>query len=140
VFLIAWLAQWLGTRFFPEVAPPYHPVQALAASAPAGWARFGLFLLVAVSAPLVEETFFRGILYGALRRRFGVAAGILGSGAIFAILHPQLPLGFLPIFALGAVLAGLYEWRRSLLPGMVFHAVHNGLLFLFLTLLFPPAS
>jgi membrane protease YdiL (CAAX protease family) len=140
VFLVAWLSQWAGTRLFPDVAPPFHPVQALSAWAPAGWTRFGLFLLVAVSAPLVEETFFRGILYGALRRRFGVAAGIIGSSGIFAILHPQLPLGFLPIFTLGALLAGLYEWRRSLLPGMLFHGVNNGLLFLFLNILFPPAS
>jgi membrane protease YdiL (CAAX protease family) len=140
VFLIGWLAQWAGERFFPNVAPPYHPILSYTASAPAGWARFGLFLLVAVSAPIVEETFFRGILYGALRRRFGVAAGVIFSAAIFASLHPQVPLGFLPIFVIGALLAGLYEWRRSLLPGMVFHAVNNGLIFLLLTLFFPPAA
>jgi membrane protease YdiL (CAAX protease family) len=140
VFLISWLAQWAGERFFPNVAPPYHPILAAAMSAPAGWARFALFLLVAVSAPLLEETFFRGILYGALRRRFGVATGILCSAAIFASLHPQVPLGFLPIFALGAFLAGLYEWRRSLIPGMVFHGVNNAIIYLYLTILFPPAS
>jgi len=140
VYLIGWLAQWAGERFFPNVAPPYHPVLTYALSAPAGWARFGLFLLLAVSAPLLEETFFRGILYGALRRRYGVAAGVIFSAAIFASLHPQVPLGFLPIFALGALLAGLYEWRRSLIPGMVFHGIHNGIIFLLLTILFPPAA
>jgi uncharacterized protein len=140
VFLVGWLAQWAGNRFFPNVAPPYHPILTFALSAPAGWARFALFLLLSVSAPLVEETFFRGILYGALRRRYGVAAGVIFSAAIFASLHPQVPLGFLPIFVLGALLAGLYEWRRSLIPGMLFHGVHNGILFLLLTILFPPAS
>lgn len=140
VLLIAALTQWAGQRFFPEVAPPYHPVQALTVAAPSGWARLGLFLIVAVTAPLWEEIFFRGVLYGALRRRFGVTAGCVGSTALFSLLHPQLPLGFLPIFFLGAFLAALYEWRRSLLPGIVLHAINNGLIFLFLTLLFPAAN
>ena len=88
-------------------------------------------------APFFEELFFRGALYGALRRRFGAALGVLASAALFAALHPQLPLGFLPIFFLGAVFAVIYEWRQSLIPGMVFHGVHNGLLFLLMHLLFP---
>jgi membrane protease YdiL (CAAX protease family) len=140
LILVAMLTEWAGRRFFPEIAPPFHPVQALTAAAPSGWARLGLFLLVAVGAPLWEEIFFRGVLYGALRRRFGVAAGCVASATLFSLLHPQLPLGFLPIFFLGAMLALLYEWRRSLVPGMVLHALNNGLIFLFLILLFPPAS
>src|SRR5262249_25370707 len=119
------LARWLGQRFFPHVAPPFHPIDALTLTAPSGWFRFGLFVVAAVGAPFLEETFFRGMLYGALRRRFGITTGLMASAAVFAGLHPQLPLGFLPIFVLGVALATLYEWRQSLIPGMVLHALNN---------------
>lgn len=132
------LAGWLGRRFFPQVAPPFHPIEAMAAAAPSGWVRFALLVIAAVGAPILEEIFFRGLLYGALRRRFGIAAGVLLSAVVFSLLHPQLPLGFLPIFVLGAVFALLYEWRQSLIPGMVMHALNNGLIWIYLNLLFPP--
>jgi membrane protease YdiL (CAAX protease family) len=139
LLLVAVLTQWAGRQFFPEVAPPFHPVQALTVGAPSPWARVALFLIVAVFAPVWEEIFFRGVLQGALRRRFGAALSVLTSAAIFAALHPQLPLGFLPIFLIGAFLGGIYEWRRSLLPAIVLHAINNGVIFLLLTLLFPPS-
>jgi membrane protease YdiL (CAAX protease family) len=134
----AYLSQWLGRRFFPEVEPPFHPIQAITAAAPGGWVRFAILAVVAVGAPLLEEFFFRGLLYGALRRRFGIAVGVLASAAVFSLLHPQLPLGFLPIFVLGAVFAAVYEWRQSLVPGMVMHALNNGFVWVALNLLFPP--
>src|SRR5262249_27457942 len=99
--------------------------------------RLALLVIAAVGAPFFEELFFRGVLYGALRRRFGVGVGIAGSAGLFAALHPQLPLGFLPLFFLGAVLAALYEWRKSLVPGMLFHMIQNSFVFLILNLLFP---
>jgi membrane protease YdiL (CAAX protease family) len=132
------LASWLGRRFFPDVAPPFHPIQAMTAAAPGGWVRFALLLVVVVGAPVLEEIFFRGLLHGGLRRRFGVATGIVGSATVFSLLHPQLPLGFLPIFVLAAVFAVLYEWRQSLVPGMVMHAVNNGMIWIYLNVLFPP--
>lgn len=88
-----------------------------------------LFLLATIVAPVVEETFFRGILFRALRARFGVWAGIILSAAAFGLVHP-LPTGFFPIFALGAVFAMLVQARESLLPSMVAHALHNGGVFL----------
>jgi membrane protease YdiL (CAAX protease family) len=134
----AYLSQWLGRRFFPEVEPPFHPIQGIAAGAPSGWVRLATFVVVAVGAPLLEEFFFRGLLYGALRRRFGIATGLVASAAVFSLLHPQLPLGFLPIFVLGAVFAAVTEWRQSLIPGIVMHALNNGFIWLALNLLFPP--
>jgi hypothetical protein len=139
LLVVATVSEWIGRRFFPDVAPPFHPlVHTWALAAPSGWTRVGILLMVAVGAPLLEEIFFRGVLYTALRRRFGIAAGLLGSATVFALLHPQVPLGFLPLFFLGVVLAALYEWRRSLIPGMTLHAVQNGMIFVLLSLMFPP--
>jgi hypothetical protein len=137
---VANFSQWLGQRFFPNLAPPFHPILALTAGTREWWLRLALFAIAAIGAPFFEEMFFRGTLFGALRRRFGIAAGALLSATLFASLHPQFPLGFPPLFFLGAVFALLYEWRQSLVPGMTFHAVHNGFLFLVLNIFFPPGG
>jgi membrane protease YdiL (CAAX protease family) len=137
LFAAALVTESLTRRFFPSVTPPYHPIQGLMLASPGPWVRAGLFALAAVGAPLFEEIFFRGALHGALRRRFGGLAGALLSAAVFAILHPQLPLGFIPIFLLGLSFSLLYEWRGSLVPGMVMHACNNGVIFLLMTAMFP---
>jgi membrane protease YdiL (CAAX protease family)/tetratricopeptide (TPR) repeat protein len=139
-YLVNWLTQTLSDRFFPNIAPPYHPLQGMTATSGSPEIRIALFVAAVIGAPLLEEIFFRGALYGGLRRKYGVALGIVASSAFFAILHPQLPLGFLPIAFLGATFCVLYEWRRSLVPGMVAHAVNNGVAFLMLNLLFPRQS
>lgn len=86
------------------------------------------FLLAAVAAPIVEETMFRGLLYSALRDRFGILGAAMLSAALFSLVHPTLPGGFLTIWAIGIALALVYERRGSLLPGMILHGIHNGLI------------
>lgn len=135
--IIGAITQQVSQRYFPNIAPPFHPLGLYTATSGSWEVRLALFLAAAVGAPLVEETFFRGALFGALRRRFGRWPGILLSSAFFAILHPQLPLGFLPIAAIGAGFALLADWRQSLVPGMIAHGINNGLIFLFMMLLFP---
>jgi membrane protease YdiL (CAAX protease family) len=51
-----------------------------------------LFMLMAVLiAPVIEETIFRGYIYPVIARRFGVTAGVIGTGVLFGLLHaPQL--------------------------------------------------
>jgi len=137
VFLVGFLIQFVTSAVFPRLSPPYHPLQGLTATSSSNEIRWALGLAAVVGAPLLEETFFRGALYGALRRRWGIGAALLGSSAFFALLHPQLPLGFIPIALLGAGFAALYEWRQSLVPAMVAHALNNGLIFWMLNLLFP---
>jgi len=136
-FLIAALTKVLSDRYFPFVAPPYHPLQGMTATSTSPEIRAALFIAAVVGAPVLEEIFFRGALFGALRRRFGFWPGLLGSAGVFAVLHPQLPLGFLPIAVLGAAFAVLYHWRQSLVAPMVVHAINNGLAFGMMNLLFP---
>jgi membrane protease YdiL (CAAX protease family) len=138
--LVGLITSFVSDRFFPNIPPPYHPLQGLTATSTSPEIRGALFLAAVVGAPFMEEIFFRGALFGALRRRYGFWVGMALSSAFFAILHPQLPLGFLPIAALAAAFSGLYEWRRSLVPNMVVHALNNGLVFLMLTLMFPRAG
>ncbi len=99
------------------------------------WAVVGTALFVCAIAPMCEETFFRGFLFGVLRRlplRIGrhelgpwVAAVIVAI--LFGLAHagsanPEylVPLGFL------GFLLCLVRWRtRSLYPGMVLHSGNN---------------
>lgn len=84
-----------------------------------GW----ILLLVCVVVPIGEEIFFRGFVYGALRR-WGVAMATGLSAMFFAAVHQQV-VHFLPIFVLGVILALLYERTRSLVGAVAVHAVNN---------------
>jgi len=94
-----------------------------------------IFTQAVVMAPLVEETLFRGIFFRALTPRAGRIGALLIASAVFALLHPQLPLGFLGIFVLGALFNTLYLLRGSLIPSMVAHAINNGAILLFVMLI-----
>ena len=76
-------------------------------------------------APVLEELLFRGVLYGTLRLRFGPVAATLGSAAIFALAHGYGTVGFASVLMSGVLWAVAYERTRSLLPGMLAHAVNN---------------
>jgi membrane protease YdiL (CAAX protease family) len=51
------------------------------------WPRLGKVLLAAVSVPLIEETFFRGIVLGILQRTGRKLPSILAVSALFAAVH-----------------------------------------------------
>ena len=76
--------------------------------------------------PFAEELFFRGVLYGWLRRRytFWIAAAV--SALVFAIAHADIAIG-LSNLILGLVLAWVYERSQSLWVPVAVHAVNNSL-------------
>jgi len=90
------------------------------------YANLGLWTLplALIAAPVFEEFIFRGLIFGGLRRSFGVWPATLASAAIFAIVHPAFSI--IPVFILGACAALVYERSRSLLAPMIVHAVYNG--------------
>jgi membrane protease YdiL (CAAX protease family) len=111
-------------------ATPSHPVQDMPMEALAD--RLQIFLLAAVWAPVVEETMFRGALFHHLRGRFGWWVSTIVVSVVFAVIHPQ---GWTTVPALAAVafvLAGIREWRASIIGPMTAHAIHNGTLILVL--------
>jgi membrane protease YdiL (CAAX protease family) len=117
------LSAWLFQRF----STPVHPTMAQMALLQTPLDKCLLLLETAIAAPIVEEMMFRGLLYPAMRERWGRTRGILLSAAIFAIVHPTLPGQFLPLWTLGIGLTLAYERRGSLLPGIVMHGLNNSL-------------
>lgn len=83
-----------------------------------------LAAVVAIVVPIGEELFFRGLVFGALRRAMPRPAAVIVSAALFAAAHLQ-PVEFLPIFILGTILAYLYDMTGSLVPGMIAHGINN---------------
>jgi len=122
----------LLTRLLRHVSTPEHPITPMVTGG--GAALVAAFVLAVVVAPVIEETFFRGMLYNALRANMGVWPAALLSGAIFAIIHPQLPAGFPPLMVLGTLLAILREKTGSLIPSMVCHAINNTVALVFVLL------
>jgi membrane protease YdiL (CAAX protease family) len=92
-----------------------------------------LFLLVGIAAPFFEEIFFRGVMLTSFRTKWAPLTAVVLSAATFALMHPVN--GFLPIFGIGLVLAGLTYERKSLLAPMVAHSLNNIVAFLLLLLL-----
>lgn len=85
-----------------------------------------LVLFVAVLGPIIEEVFFRGFSYQALRRKLGRWPSILLTSLLFAALHGNFTV-FLPIMGLGVLLAYVFETSGSLVPCFTIHICQNGL-------------
>jgi uncharacterized protein len=93
------------------------------------------YLMLGVLAPFCEEIMFRGFLYGALRAKLGSRLATVASAALFALLHFDRG-GLLMLFAIGLVLAAVYERTRALVPAMVAHALWNCGSFTFALIMF----
>lgn len=88
-----------------------------------------LLIVMFTLGPLAEELFFRGLLYNLLRRRIGPLAAAVLQAFIFMLVHYKWPeTGIVPlstIFFAGVVLAGVYEWRKSLWGPIALHVLTN---------------
>jgi membrane protease YdiL (CAAX protease family) len=83
-------------------------------------------VLTGVLSPIVEEIYFRGLLYASLRRGVGAMVATGASSFVFAILHLESGLFFgILYFGVGAILAIIFERRRSLFPCIAFHVAQN---------------
>lgn len=89
--------------------------------------------MVSFIGPVVEEVFFRGFFYSALKKNLNAIKAILISAVIFSLLHTNL-MAFAPIVVLGMFLAYLREKTGSLIPSICVHIIHNAALtgFMFL--------
>lgn len=97
----------------------------------------GAAAFVCVVAPLAEEFFFRGFIFGALRRwHFTLAGHDLGTwaaavvtGLLFGLVHAgsASPQYLIPLGLFGFVLCLVRWWTGSLYPCMALHSVNNSL-------------
>ena len=134
--LLVWLGGYMGMvpvivasglishALLPQEKMSSNPILYVLLSNESMQYRLLLGLLLTVYAPLMEEILFRGVLYRTLRIKFTPLFAISLSAFIFAFLHSD-PLGFLPIFSIGFVLAFIAERSGTLFPGMLIHSLWN---------------
>lgn len=84
-----------------------------------------LFLVALVPA-ICEEVTFRGVVLGGLRRSGSRAVAVVGSAVVFGLFHIN-PYHVVSAAAVGLVLAYVALESGSIVPGMILHAVNNGL-------------
>lgn len=84
-----------------------------------------VFVLFALTPAICEELLFRGLLLAGLRK-LGPTAAVAISALLFGLAHGSV-YRLLPTAFLGVII-GLTRLRtRSILPGMIIHALNNGL-------------
>lgn len=90
-----------------------------------------LYFVAAGAAPLIEEPMFRGVLFPAFQRLMASpTAAIIASGFVFAVVHPQGPLLWLPLALIGMTGAVLTRQTGSLIPAILMHFLHNSTIYL----------
>jgi membrane protease YdiL (CAAX protease family) len=89
----------------------------------------GLFMVsaalsVAVAAPIVEEVFFRGLLYPFFKRFCGVVPAACLTGAAFGAIHFSAA-AFFPLALFGVYLCLIYEKTGDIRAPVLTHCLHN---------------
>ncbi|GAA3679513.1 type II CAAX endopeptidase family protein [Streptomyces iranensis] len=82
-------------------------------------------LFIAVLTPIGEEFAFRGVISTALNR-YGAWVSVIGSTVIFALAH-GINLAMIPALVVGTINGILLVRTKSVWPGVIVHAVNNGL-------------
>jgi len=94
--------------------------------------------MATATAPLVEEVVYRGVLYSAFQRTFGIAFAVVIVTFLFALVHvPQYYPSFSTIFLLtllSLILTLIRVRTNNLLPCIILHTIFNGFQSIFLVL------
>jgi membrane protease YdiL (CAAX protease family) len=121
--LCALAATWL-LRVVPS--SPGEPPITLFVARPSGALAFGV---LALSAPLAEELFFRGFVQSAATHALGRAGAVAVSAGLFTLAHAQQAWGawggLAAVAWLGVVLALLRASTRSSAATMLAHLAYN---------------
>jgi uncharacterized protein len=84
-----------------------------------------LIVAAACVVPLVEELFFRGAIFGGLRRSQGAVGAAVATAACFVITHVDVTL-WPSLILVSIVLSHLRIASGSLLPCLALHVGFNG--------------
>lgn len=92
-----------------------------------------ILLSLAITPAVCEEFYFRGYLMGALQKSTRPVTAIVASALLFGAFHVIATSAlsterFLPSTLMGLILGWVCYRTGSVLPGMLLHATHNGLL------------
>jgi membrane protease YdiL (CAAX protease family) len=98
-----------------------------------GWFMVSAALSVAVAAPVVEEVFFRGLLYPFFKRFCGALPAACLTGVAFGAIHFSAA-AFFPLALFGAYLCLIYEKTGDIRAPVLTHCLHNLAMFCLIAL------
>jgi membrane protease YdiL (CAAX protease family) len=130
------LAFYVLTAVYAAIVDP-QAEQDVTDSLGAGDSTLGLIAagtMVIVVAPFVEELFFRGFFYRALRTRYPIALAATIDGLVFGLIHFNFEgadalLILPPLVFLGVIFCLVYEKTKSLWAVIGMHAFNNTVAF-----------
>jgi sodium transport system permease protein len=117
-----------------DVAKALEGSSAVLASLKQARENMGWWVLAVVIVPaILEEFFFRGLLFNALKAHAGPLVTIGVSGLLFGLTHILIDsaLGLerlIPSTLLGLILGAVCWYSGSLWPSVILHVVHNAIL------------
>ena len=88
------------------------------------------FSMIALLPALCEETLFRGVLQSTLEKHLkNKLHAIVFTAIVFGAFHMS-PYRFIPTMIIGLYLGYLAQRSKSIFPGMLVHAINNGLVYI----------
>lgn len=84
------------------------------------------FVTLVIIAPFAEEIFFRGYIYGKLKRYIPTWLAIVVVSIMFGAAHGQWNVGVMT-FIMSLFMCGLRDLTGSLWPAIVLHMTRNGI-------------
>ncbi len=111
------------------------PLLALLPAVPELTARgWPLLVSAVVLAPIFEEIICRGVIFEALRTKYGLFLAMIISSLLFGLMHIPAPAMVLNAFFMGLILCYFYISSRSLIAPIILHMLNNGLAYVFILL------
>ena len=119
------LGEWIQ-QLYP-FSPASQQMQEVMAGLFEGAPLLAVILFLAVTPALCEELAFRGFIQTSLEQRLKPYTAILVTSFFFAVTHGMLQQSLSAFF--GGIVIGVIAWRTgSILPCMLYHLTHNGIL------------
>ena len=82
-------------------------------------------MVLLIASPLLEEFFFRGVLYGRLKELLSVPGAAVVSSAFFGLYHGNWIQGIYGFF-MGLFLSAAMERCRTVKAPVIMHLAANG--------------
>ena len=87
---------------------------------------FAVLLSVCLISPIIEELFFRGVLWRLVRRFSDVTCAFFVTSIAFAFAHVD-PLHIVGVFPIGLYIGYLRLRSNSIFPSILAHVLNNSL-------------
>lgn len=93
-----------------------------------------LIVTMCVLTPIVEEFYFRGIIFDRLARKYNVLVGLVVSSLFFASVHTPNRVIFFFSLLIGLVFALVYAKFKNIWYAVILHAAFNATPFILLSM------